>query len=237
MTVDSAQGSETDYVILSCVRCNGGHDIGRFVADDRRVNVAMSRARKQLIVVGSSKTLVRRQQGDGADLWSAFKKHTAAAGITTVWGDNAIKVASSASSISSMSTQDRGGGGREERYAGYKVKRCRKWTVDKGCPFGVRCKFAHGEDELRCQMKPIDSKSILAQNVAALLAAAPERCIAGTHFKQVYAARFGVELDLQDGKLKDLLDRLEAGGSCVVEQRPQPRGPPNLFVRARRAAS
>jgi hypothetical protein len=278
MTVDSAQGSETDYVILSCVRCNGGHDIGRFVADDRRVNVAMSRARKQLIVVGSSKTLVRRQQY-GADLWSAFKKHTAAAGITTVWGDNAIKVASSASSISSMSTQDRGGEGREERYAGYKVKLCRKWTVDTGCPFGVRCTFAHGEDELRCHdwtqhnhcfrgghcrfrhytedpvaaakalnamqgcvrerevVKPIDSKSILAQNVAALLAAAPERCIAGTQFKQVYAARFGVELDLQGGKLKDLLYRLEAGGSCVVEQRPQPRGPPNLFVRARRAAS
>jgi len=198
-------------------------------------HVAMSRSRKQLIVVGSSKTLVRRQQY--GDLWSAFKKHTAAAGITTVWGDNAIKVASSASSISSMSTQDRGGGGREERYAGYKVKLCREWTVDKGCPFGVRCKFAHGEDELRCRVKPIDSKSALAQNVAALLAAAPERCVAGTQFKQVYADRFGVELDLQGGKLKDLLYRLEAGGSCVVEQRPQPRGPPNLFVRARRAAS
>jgi len=148
MTVDSAQGSEADYVILSCVRCNGGHDIGRFVADDRRVNVAMSRARKQLIVVGSSKTLVRRQQGDGADLWSAFKKHTDAL-LSIV----PIKVASSASSISSMSsmsTQDGGGGGREERYAGYKVKLCRNWTVDKGCPFGVRCTFAHGEDELRC---------------------------------------------------------------------------------------
>jgi hypothetical protein len=44
----------------------------------------MSRTRKQFIVVGSSKTLVRRQQY--GDLWSAFKKHTAAAGITTVWG-------------------------------------------------------------------------------------------------------------------------------------------------------
>ena len=76
MTVDSAQGSETDYVILSCVRCNGGHDIGRFVADDRRVNVAMSRARKQLIVVGSSKTLVRRQQTFSQDLWSSFKEYT-----------------------------------------------------------------------------------------------------------------------------------------------------------------
>jgi len=76
MTVDSAQGSEADYVILSCVRCNGGHDIGRFVADDRRVNVAMSRARKQLIVVGSSKTLVRRQQTFSQDLWSSFKEYT-----------------------------------------------------------------------------------------------------------------------------------------------------------------
>jgi hypothetical protein len=98
-------------------------------------------------------------------------------------------------------------------------------------------KFAFGGGPATKQftpaVKPIDSKSILAQNVAALLAAAPERCIAGTHFKQVYAARFGVELDLQDGKLKDLLDRLEAGGSCVVEQRPQPKGPPLLFVRGR----
>ena len=38
-------------------------------------------------------------------------------------------------------------------------------------------------------------------------------------------------------ELKDLLERLQAGGSCVVEQRPQPKGPPLLFVRARRAAS
>ena len=137
MTVDSAQGSETDYVILSCVRCNGGHDIGRFVADDRRVNVAMSRARRQLIGVGSSQTLVRRQQGGGADLWYAFKKHTDAL-LPIV----PIKVASSAS--------DGKVGGREERFAGYKVKLCRSWTADKCCPFGVRCTFAHGEDELRC---------------------------------------------------------------------------------------
>ena len=127
------------------------------------------------------------------------------------------------------------------------------------CKFGDKCtksherqatllKFAFGAGPATKQlalaarpatgvMKPIDSKSILAQNVAALLAAAPERCIAGTQFKQAYAARFGIELDLRDGKLKDLLDRLEAGGSCIVEQRPQPKGPPLLFVRARRAAS
>jgi hypothetical protein len=86
-------------------------------------------------------------------------------------------------------------------------------------------------------LKPIDPKSVLARNVSALLAAAPQRCIPGTQFKQAYAARFGVELDLQAGKLKDLIERLEAGGSCVVEQRPQLKGPPLLFVHAARHAA
>ena len=58
MTVDSAQGCEADYVIISCVRSNTGGAIGH-VADTRRINVALSRAKKQVIVVGDSKTLVR----------------------------------------------------------------------------------------------------------------------------------------------------------------------------------
>lgn len=58
MTVDSAQGCEADYVIISCVRSNTWGAIGH-VADTRRINVALSRAKKQVIVVGDSKTLVR----------------------------------------------------------------------------------------------------------------------------------------------------------------------------------
>lgn len=86
---------------------------------------------------------------------------------------------------------------------------------------------------------PIHSKSTLARNVALLLAAAPGRCIPGNQFPQAFTARFGVDLDYQGGKLKDLLERLEAGGSCSVERRPMPKGPALLFVRAaaRRAAS
>jgi hypothetical protein len=86
-------------------------------------------------------------------------------------------------------------------------------------------------------LKPIDPKSILARNLSALLAAAPQQCIPRTQFKQDYAARFGVELDLQAGKLKDLIERLEAGGSCVAEQRPLLKGPPLLFVHAARHAA
>lgn len=56
MTVDAAQGSEADYAILSCVRCNDSRSIGH-VADKRRVNVALSRARKNLIIVSSAHTL------------------------------------------------------------------------------------------------------------------------------------------------------------------------------------
>ena len=43
MTVDSAQGCESDYVPMSCVRRNKRGQVGH-VADHRRVNVAMSRA-------------------------------------------------------------------------------------------------------------------------------------------------------------------------------------------------
>jgi hypothetical protein len=56
MTVDQAQGSEADVVILSCVRSNAQRTLG-FVADANRMNVAISRARERLVVVGDAATL------------------------------------------------------------------------------------------------------------------------------------------------------------------------------------
>ena len=50
-TVDSSQGCEADVVILSFVRSNGGSS--GFLRDDRRMNVAMTRARHQLVCVGN----------------------------------------------------------------------------------------------------------------------------------------------------------------------------------------
>jgi superfamily I DNA and/or RNA helicase len=55
-TVDSFQGQERDIVYISMTRSNDKGEIG-FLADIRRMNVAMTRARKKLIVVGDSATL------------------------------------------------------------------------------------------------------------------------------------------------------------------------------------
>ena len=51
LTVDSCQGIEFDYVVLSTVRANKGNKIG-FVANKQRINVAISRSRYGLVVVG-----------------------------------------------------------------------------------------------------------------------------------------------------------------------------------------
>ncbi|MBC6994875.1 AAA domain-containing protein [Neolewinella lacunae] len=55
-TVDGFQGRERDVVYLSLVRSNERQEIG-FLADYRRMNVALTRAKKYLIVVGDSATI------------------------------------------------------------------------------------------------------------------------------------------------------------------------------------
>ncbi|TVU14519.1 hypothetical protein EJB05_37994, partial [Eragrostis curvula] len=54
-TVDGFQGREKEIVIFSCVRCNKEQNIG-FVDDFRRMNVAITRARSAVLVVGSAST-------------------------------------------------------------------------------------------------------------------------------------------------------------------------------------
>ena len=55
-TVDGFQGREKEAVVISLVRSNRAGEIG-FLADTRRMNVALTRARRKLIVVGDSATL------------------------------------------------------------------------------------------------------------------------------------------------------------------------------------
>ncbi|KQJ82618.1 hypothetical protein BRADI_5g10080v3 [Brachypodium distachyon] len=55
-TVDGFQGREKEVVIFSCVRCNKEQNIG-FVSDFRRMNVAITRARSAVLVIGSASTL------------------------------------------------------------------------------------------------------------------------------------------------------------------------------------
>ncbi len=68
-TVDSFQGSEADLVVLSLVRNNqrtGLSALG-FLRDKRRMNVALSRARSKLVIVGSLAFLREAVRGVNPD--------------------------------------------------------------------------------------------------------------------------------------------------------------------------
>ena len=57
-TVDGFQGQERDIIVISMVRSNEEGQIG-FLRDLRRMNVAITRARMKLIILGDSATLIR----------------------------------------------------------------------------------------------------------------------------------------------------------------------------------
>ena len=63
-SVDQAQGSEADVVVLSCVRANADATVG-FLKNPNRLNVAVSRARERLVIVGNERTL----RGGGGSNW------------------------------------------------------------------------------------------------------------------------------------------------------------------------
>ena len=54
-TVDGFQGQERDVIYISLVRSNDTQEIG-FLSDTRRMNVALTRAKKKLVVIGDSAT-------------------------------------------------------------------------------------------------------------------------------------------------------------------------------------
>jgi ATP-dependent RNA/DNA helicase IGHMBP2 len=78
-TIDSFQGQEKNNIILSLVRSNDDCEIG-FLKDYRRMNVAITRAKEQLIVIGDSATV-------GADaFYQSFLNYVEQHGsYRTVW--------------------------------------------------------------------------------------------------------------------------------------------------------
>lgn len=56
-TIDRYQGRDKPAIVLSFVRSNPQHKVGRLLEDVRRLNVAITRAKCKLILVGSFKTL------------------------------------------------------------------------------------------------------------------------------------------------------------------------------------
>lgn len=59
-TIDSFQGQERDIIYISLVRSNENGEIG-FLKDFRRMNVALTRAKRKLVVIGDSATLGSEQ--------------------------------------------------------------------------------------------------------------------------------------------------------------------------------
>lgn len=71
-TVDGFQGQERDVIIISMVRDNDEGQIG-FLGDLRRMNVAITRARMKLIVIGNSETLSKHRFYNA--LFEHFQQH------------------------------------------------------------------------------------------------------------------------------------------------------------------
>lgn len=57
-TVDRYQGRDKEAIVLSFVRSNTKGRVGRLLEDFRRLNVAVTRAKSKLVMIGSFRTLV-----------------------------------------------------------------------------------------------------------------------------------------------------------------------------------
>ena len=84
-TVDSFQGSDRDMIIYDCVRSSKAENTQQtqkkrqgskidFIADEKRLNVSLSRSKKLLLIVGDKEYLRTASVSDGENPFSAIIK-------------------------------------------------------------------------------------------------------------------------------------------------------------------
>ena len=57
MSIIFQQGKDKECIIVTFVRSNDKQEVGELLLDWRRINVALTRAKKKLILIGSRKTI------------------------------------------------------------------------------------------------------------------------------------------------------------------------------------
>lgn len=78
-TVDSFQGGERDVILYGFTRSNPDHRVG-FLRELRRVNVAITRAKMQLVMVGDMETLTAARDAGFRNLAQSLRDHVAGSG-------------------------------------------------------------------------------------------------------------------------------------------------------------
>ena len=76
-SVDKFQGNEKELILMSTVRCNITNAIG-FLKEERRKNVAITRARRGILIFGNARTLYF---GNKNGAWASFLKKSATGGF------------------------------------------------------------------------------------------------------------------------------------------------------------
>eukprot|EP00959_Pyramimonas_sp_CCMP1952_P119668 2502345-Pyramimonas_sp.AAC.1 len=76
-TIDSSQGGEADIVIVLTTRSNGMHSWG-FVDDAKRLNVAITRAKRNIVMLGDGRVFANAA-------WSQLRVLSEYGRLTRLW--------------------------------------------------------------------------------------------------------------------------------------------------------
>lgn len=97
-TVDAFQGREKNVIVLSAVRSNKAGDLG-FLKDARRLNVALTRAKNMLVIVGNADTLRQR-----AGVWRKLVDHCESVGCLRRFPSDLISTTTAAAAVAATAT-------------------------------------------------------------------------------------------------------------------------------------
>jgi len=148
-TVDGFQGGESDIVIISCVRANYEKQIG-FLKASKRLNVALTRAKFSLIILGNQPTLAR---SDIAELVTDAEKRNVffTQKVIQDLEQNFQSLVTKPKKIASKTTHRKGLRADQKRMVTLKSQSssdrksqvCFEFARSSFCRFGDRCRFQH----------------------------------------------------------------------------------------------